>query len=155
MTTLSKADKAADALGRAVSGQSTMNYGPIIDGFLAKGIARDDIKPRENIFTYDAWQAAGRQVRKGEHGVKCVTFIAMKGKRIAGEESDSSRRGGRRRPWRTTVFHISQTDAIPGQEGTALPVRGDTFDEGLAGCVDVGLHGDGRAAFLGDDGWDE
>ena len=64
-----------EALSRAVSGQSVCNYREIFAGFMARGIPEEDIKPRENVFTYNAWRALGRQVRKGEHGVKCLTFI--------------------------------------------------------------------------------
>ena len=42
---------------------------------MAKGIPEADIKPRENVFTFDAWRALGRSVKRGEHGVRVVTFI--------------------------------------------------------------------------------
>jgi hypothetical protein len=59
-----------EALSRAASGSSLTNWPAIIHGFMAKGIPEADIRPRENIFTYHAWRALGRQVRRGEHGVK-------------------------------------------------------------------------------------
>ena len=65
-----------EALSRACSGQSLGNWPAILAGFVAKGIPEGDIRPRENIFTYHAWRALGRQVRRGEHGVRVVTFIA-------------------------------------------------------------------------------
>jgi hypothetical protein len=93
----------AEALSRATTGQSFANYPAIIEGFIAKGIPVDDISPRENVFTYQAWKAKGRQVRKGEHGVRIATMVEMtKGD---GEEAERFRR-----PWFTTVFHYSQTD---------------------------------------------
>ena len=64
-----------EALGRALGGQSLSNWPAILAGFSAKGIPESDIRPRENVFTYHAWRALGRQVRRGEHGVKVVTFI--------------------------------------------------------------------------------
>jgi len=64
-----------EALTRAVSGQSYSNFPAIFQGFAAKGIPESEIKPRENVFTFDAWKALGRVVRRGEHGVKVVTFI--------------------------------------------------------------------------------
>jgi hypothetical protein len=111
-----------EALARAASGQSLGNWPAIVAGFLAKGIPEADIRPRENVFTYHAWRALGRQVRRGEHGVKVVTFIttaagdapaddAASGAADAGTGSPAKRRGGRR-PWTATVFHISQTDPI-------------------------------------------
>jgi hypothetical protein len=100
-----------EALTRAVSGQSFSNFPAIFQGFAAKGIPESEIKPRENVFTYQAWKALGRQVRRGEHGVKVVTFIDCQSKET---DSDTGERKVFRRPWTTTVFHVSQTDAISG-----------------------------------------
>src|SRR6266571_2894190 len=66
---------AIEALDRATTGQSLTNYPAIFAGFMAEGIAEVDIKPRENVFTFEAWKALGRSVKKGERGVKVVTFI--------------------------------------------------------------------------------
>jgi hypothetical protein len=97
------------SLSRAVLGQSCSNFPAIFQGFVAKGIPEAEIKPRENIFTFDAWKALGRYVRKGEHGVKVVTFIYC-----AKEDKQTGEVKITRRPWSTTVFHISQTDAKQG-----------------------------------------
>ena len=99
------------SLSRAVSGQSLSNYPAIFQGFAAKGIPESEIKPRENVFTYDAWRELGRQVRKGEHGVKVVTFIESKSKEL---DKDTGEPKIYRRPWTSTVFHVSQTDAVAG-----------------------------------------
>ena len=99
----------AEALSRAISGQSVANYPQIFRGFMERGIPESEIKPRENVFTYDAWRALGRQVRTGEHGVKCLTFIA-----IAKEDKETGKQVVSRRPWTTTVFHTSQTDPMQG-----------------------------------------
>jgi hypothetical protein len=90
------------ALQRAVSGQSFTNYPAIYEGFAAKGLTESDIAPRVNIFTYRAWIEKGRQVRRGEHGVKVITFI---------EKKDKTGRI-QKMPRRATVFHVSQTDSI-------------------------------------------
>jgi antirestriction factor ArdC-like protein len=100
-----------ESLKRAVSGQSFTNFPAIFQGFVAKGIPQAEIKPRENVFTFDAWKALGRVVRRGEHGVKVVTFIDSPSKEV---DQDTGERKIIRRPWTTTVFHISQTDAIKG-----------------------------------------
>jgi antirestriction protein ArdC len=100
-----------EALSRAVSGQSVANYRDIYAGFSAKGIPEAEILPRENVFTYNAWRALGRQVRKGEHGVKCLTFIVCESKTVNPKTGEKE---SFRRPWTTTVFHVSQTDAING-----------------------------------------
>ena len=100
---MNKSEIASEALSRALANLSTSNYGPIFDGFALMGI--EDIQPRVNVFTYHAWRAKGRQVRKGEHGVKIVTYIEVTKKGESGEDSESFRR-----PKSTTVFHITQTD---------------------------------------------
>lgn len=98
---------AAEALSRAQNGQSVGNYAAILRGFIEKGIPEAEIRPRENVLTYHAWQALGRQVRKGEHGVRVMTYLTT------AEENDEAgiitRQAGSR-PWSATVFHISQTD---------------------------------------------
>ena len=105
-----------EALQRAKENISEGNYQTIIAGFVSCGIPQADIKPRENVFTYLAWQAQGRQVRKGEHGVKIITFIPCERKEKdpeTGEEKKVPCKVERR----ATVFHISQTDPI----GTPSP----------------------------------
>src|SRR5713101_3825422 len=99
----------ADALTRAACGQTMSNYPAIFQGFIAKGISESEIRPRENVFTFDAWKALGRYVRKGEHGVKVVTFIEC-----SKENKETGAKESFRRPWTTTVFHVSQTEPING-----------------------------------------
>lgn len=95
------------ALNNAVNNESTRNYAAIFDGFINMGIRELDIKPRVNIFTYKAWLAKGRQVIKGQHGIRVVTFVPMSKKdKVTGEKHKFSR------PRTTTVFHISQTESI-------------------------------------------
>ena len=60
------------------------------------------------------WKAAGRQVRKGEHGVKVLTFVPMS-KVVHSETGDKVESW--RSPRSTTVFHVSQTDAIRDKNG--------------------------------------
>ena len=98
-----------EALSRASNPFGTMsNFPTIFRGFIAKGILEIDIKPRENVFTFQAWKALGRHVRKGEHGVRIVTFRQ--------EEEKVEKPDGtvelkfHSRPWSATVFHISQTE---------------------------------------------
>jgi len=106
-----------EALTRAVSGQALTNWPAILHGFMAKGIPEHEIRPRENVFTYHAWRALGRQVRRGEHGVKVLTFVALKDKDSADKADGADGMDGPRRrssrPWSATVFHVSQTDPIP------------------------------------------
>jgi antirestriction protein ArdC len=95
-----KTEHQQDALLRARSGNSALNYQAIITGFIAKGIPSSAIIPRENVLTYGAWQAINRQVRKGEKGVKVVSWIKTTDKN--GLEV--------MRPTSATVFHITQTE---------------------------------------------
>ncbi len=95
-----------ESLTRARFGQSASNYPAIYKGFLEMGILESEILPRENVFTYPAWKALGRQVRRGEHGVKVSTVQhSVKKDAKTGEEKRYSF------PTRSTVFHVSQTDA--------------------------------------------
>lgn len=112
------AELRAESLSRAVGGFSMSNYGLIFDGFTAKGIPMEDIEPRVNVFTYNAWRALGRQVRKGEKGVKVYSWIPAgpgKGEDVGAsrgdEKGEKSKRDGM---WcvGATVFHISQTDPV-------------------------------------------
>ena len=105
----SKEEVRQEALARAVSGQSYSNFPAIFQGFAAKGIPESEIKPRENVFTFDAWKALGRVVCRGEHGVKVLTFIEH-----TVEDKEIGERKAVRRPWTTTVFHISQTKPLDG-----------------------------------------
>jgi hypothetical protein len=96
-----------DALRRAISGQLLSNFPAIFRGFAAKGIPESEIKPRENVFTFDAWKSPGRV----EHGVKIVTFVDTASRET---DPDTGERKIIRRPWTTTVFHISQTEPLRG-----------------------------------------
>lgn len=109
---LNRAEIEREALAKAATGQSLANYPAIIAGFVAKGIPEQEIRPRENVFTFNAWKALGRAVRRGEHGVKVCTFISCS-KTVKTTEGEQSI--GYRRPWQTTVFHVSQTE--PNENG--------------------------------------
>ena len=104
---------AAEALQRAVSSDSVSNYPAIYSGFLEKGIPESEILPRENVFTYHAWRAKGRQVKRGEHGVRVVTYIETAEKRDL--ETGEITRKASKFPKGTTVFHVSQTKEIEGK----------------------------------------
>jgi hypothetical protein len=96
----------AALLGRAVSGQSWANYPAIYAGFMAKGIPEEDIKPRENVFTFHAWRAKGWSVKKGEHGVKVITWVHGSKAQADGTSKGFSF------PRSATVFHASQVRAL-------------------------------------------
>jgi hypothetical protein len=74
---MTKEQMQAEAIDRARNGQSLSNYPAIFAGFMARGIAEADIKPRENVFTVQylesarsfgqAWRARrqGCHIRRG------------------------------------------------------------------------------------------
>mgnify|MGYP001807139930 CR=1 FL=1 len=95
-------DHQISSLNRAEQGQSLSNYPAIFSGFMSRGIPEDQIHPRVNVFTYNAWKAKGRQVRRGEKGVSIVSWITMSSK------DDKTKTF--KRPKKASVFHISQTD---------------------------------------------
>ena len=112
---MTKTEMQVEALERARASQALTNYSAIYQGFMAKGIAEADIKPRENVLTFHAWKALGRSVKRGQHGVKVVTFIecsANERDAATGEDQSVSYR----RPHTTTVFHISQTEPTSERE---------------------------------------
>lgn len=88
----------------------------IEEGFLRRGIVAT---PRVDVFTYAAWFALGRQVRKGEHGEKGLTWIPVP-PRARDLATNPNAKGGVR-PKTYTVFHVSQTDPIPGRESEYDP----------------------------------
>ena len=104
---------AQEALDRARNGESVANYPAIYSGFLEKGIPESEILPRVNVLTYHAWRAKGRQVKRGEHGVRVVTYIETAEKRD--QESGEITRKASKFPKGTTVFHITQTKEIEGK----------------------------------------
>lgn len=104
----------AEALSRAVGGLSAANYGTIYDGFTAMGIPEEFIVPRRTVLSYNAWLAVGRQVRKGEHGVKITTWV--EGTR---EKKDGTKEGYKFSKT-VAVFHLSQTDPVGTKPAPAI-----------------------------------
>jgi antirestriction protein ArdC len=105
-----KAELQQQALTRALTGESVSNYPAIFAGFVAKGISEDQIKPRENVFTFQAWKALGRYVRKGEHGVRVLTYIDC----VKETPENPGEKETFTVPRATTVFHVSQTEPKGG-----------------------------------------
>ena len=121
-----KAEIQQKALSNAVTGESFANYQAIFDGFAAMGIDMADVEPRVNVFTFNAWKALGRVVKKGQHGVKIVTVVpCTKKDRETGDEVAV------KKVKTTTVFHVSQTEEIGG-EPTDKTTSADTVTEEAA-----------------------
>ena len=96
----SREEMQQEALSRAIGNESTANWSAIFAGFTAKGIPEADIRPRENVFTYHAWRALGRQVRRGEHGVKVTTWVPAHGKEETDPDTGEKKEGRGPRPRR-------------------------------------------------------
>jgi hypothetical protein len=122
---MNKLDIQVEALDRARHGQTLTNYPAIYQGFIAKDIPEADIKPRENVFTFHAWKALGRSVKRGEHGVKIITFIERT------REKDDGTTEIWRQPWTSTVFHISQTELSAAHEAGRELSEDDRINAGL------------------------
>ena len=116
---MTKTEMQAEALANARGGQTMTNYPAIFAGFIEKGIHETDIRPRENVFTFHAWKALGRSVKKGKHGVRVVTFIEASARDTneAGEETVRTYR----KPHAVFVFHISQTE-LESERQTRKPI---------------------------------
>jgi hypothetical protein len=115
------AESAADALARIQASENEANYPAVISAFVARGIPAEQVLPRENVFTYRAWQAKGRQVKRGEKSVKIDVWIEYDKKGEKGENGAPAtgpdgrpERGRARRS--VAVFHISQTEPIEAGE---------------------------------------
>ena len=94
-----------DAFERATCSQAMTNLPVIYAEFIARGIPEHEILPRENVFTFNAWRALGRHVKRGEHGVRIITWIPMEHTDPRTHEKTITRR-----PSSAYVFHISQTE---------------------------------------------
>ena len=127
-------EQQTDALDRAENGQSLANYEAIFEGFIARGIPEEDIKPRVNVFTYNAWKAKGRQVKKrpadvkrGEYGVRIETWITCQSKDA---DPETGEKASYRRKKGATVFHVSQTEPVQAKNGRGhpTPLNGSEFE---------------------------
>ena len=114
------------ALNNAVTGASLANYQAIFEGFAAMGIDAADVVPRENVFTFNAWRALGRVVKKGQHGVKIVTVSPCTKK-----DKESGDEVAVKKVKTTTVFHVSQTEELgtdPQKDCAAVALDGPAED---------------------------
>ena len=107
-----KKSKAQVALESALNNESSANFQLIVAGFMEKGIPAEQITPRENVFTFKAWLALGRVVRKGEHGVKIPVVIPCEKKLAEPDSNGNPKKAKVKKVQTTTVFHISQTDVL-------------------------------------------
>lgn len=93
-----------EALARVQSRVVSANDVRVIEAFAERGIVAT---PRVDVFTYKAWFALGRQVRRGEKSVRVTVWLPV-------PDKDGTK--GRMIARTAYVFHKSQTDAIEGRE---------------------------------------
>jgi antirestriction protein ArdC len=113
-STAARHEMQREALSRALSGQSMANFADIYSGFSERGIPESEILPRVNVFTFNAWKALGRFVRKGEKGVRVFTWIVVGAKDREGNPVVDAEGNPTGRSFAKTsfVFHVSQTEKI-------------------------------------------
>lgn len=121
LTPEERAQVYADALGRAVNGQSLRNYAAIFEGCDERGIPEGEVQPRENVFTYNAWRGKGRQVSRGQKGIRISVWVPGAS---GNEDRPEDYGGGRDGYWRTAhVFHVSQTEEAGSRQAASSPAR--------------------------------
>lgn len=107
-------EREAQALESGTRFQPKGNDVLVIAEFTRRGIPLSEIEtfgPRQNVRTYNAWRALGRQVRKGERGVAVTVFGQAEDSPTDDSPGGSvSKRKPRRFAVRAYVFHVSQTD---------------------------------------------
>jgi len=99
-----------EALQRIQSMGFGKNDALVIMGFSERGIPAEQIDPRHNVLTFNAWKAKGRVVAKGAISVRAITWIPCKDK-----DKDTKSL----RPKNVFLFHESQTNPKDAPKGTA------------------------------------
>jgi len=89
------------ALERAQNGRVCANDLLIIAAYAARGI---DAHPRLDVFTFAAWKALHRHVRRNEHGVHIASYVRREEVKPDGSTEEHSF------PTSAVVFHVTQTD---------------------------------------------
>ena len=107
---MAKIKAGQDTVSKAQRGMSIHNDTIVIAAFAERGI---EATPRVDVFTFNAWLAKGRVVKKGQKGVKIVTFF---------EKPDGSKVSRS-----VTVFHVSQTDAADSPAESAEVQEAETI----------------------------
>lgn len=123
-----------EALARIQSMGFGKNDALCIMAFAERGIDPEQITPRENVLTFRAWRAKGRQVAKGAISVQVTTWIPCKDSKRQTKEGEE--RAEKLRPKTAYLFHVSQTIPVGSEKGTRpdawanpLLVREGTYED--------------------------
>ena len=98
---------------------------------------------------YRQWQAKGRQVRKGETGIKIFGYSTKKTTHTDNDDQAEEDQGQHQRVRHyfpmLSVFDITQTDPIPGATTPENPIQQltGTTDHGILGRLTAHLHDNG------------
>ena len=95
-----------EALVRAHNGHSAANTMIVYHAMRAAGYT--DVRPYENVLTFDAWRGLGRTVRRGEHGTRITVYVPMEIERV--DANGQKKIETLTRPRSALVFHESQTE---------------------------------------------
>jgi antirestriction protein ArdC len=84
---------------------------------------------------FNAWKQLGRQVRKGEHGIRIMAPMVVKQRDADGETDDDAET---RVVFRTvSVFDVAQTDGEPLPEPPCEPITGDSHERYIEPLKDL------------------
>lgn len=123
-----------EALDRAENGASERNYDALFAGFEALGISPDIVIPRENVFTYRAWQALGRQVKKGAKGVQLPEVFIPVTKKDEDHPNSEKKKQRFMRMKSPFVFHSSQTEPMADWTGKVWVDQAGDDDDAEEDC---------------------
>ena len=93
------------ALARIQATGFGKNDALVIMAFSERGIDPENIDPRHNVLTFNAWKAKGRQVAKGAISVRAQTWIPCKEAKKQTKDGATAKKF--LRPKTVSLFHES------------------------------------------------
>jgi hypothetical protein len=111
-----------EALARIQSMQFGRNDLLVITAFSEAGIPPEQVDPRHNVLTFNAWKALGRRVAKGAKSIGVTVWIPINGKKDepqaeTDDDGEAKKKQGMR-PKLTRLFHEWQTVPVDAEKGT-------------------------------------
>jgi hypothetical protein len=111
-----------EALARIQSMHFCGNDVLVIQVFSEAGIPPEQIDPRNNVLTFNAWKAKSRRVAKGAKSIRVTVWIPIRDRNADAEpdengDGEKKKRNGMR-PKLTRLFHLCQTVDAEAEKGT-------------------------------------